>query len=101
MTDIETSPVEILILQETSPVKILILQRGWVIIGRHSKVDVHHVLTGASVIRRWGTQRGVGQLAVEGPQPGTILDFVGTCKIHELTTVLVIDVDAEKWGGVL
>lgn len=79
-------------------VKILILQRGWVVIGRYGKDGTEHVLTDAAVVRRWGTSKGLGQLATDGPQPNTVLDKAGTVRAHELATVLVIDADAEKWA---
>ena len=79
-------------------VKILVLQRGWVAIGRYAKDGAEHVLTDASVIRRWGTDKGLGQLATEGPQRNTLLDKTGTVRAHELATVLVIDADAAVWA---
>jgi hypothetical protein len=83
---------------QPQPVKILVLQRGWVAIGRHSKDGAEHVLTDASVIRRWGTTKGLGQLATDGPQANTVLDATGTVRAHELATVLVIDADATVWA---
>jgi len=80
------------------PVKILVLQRGWVAIGRHAKDGAEHVLTDASIIRRWGTTKGVGQLATDGPRSNTVLDPTGTVRAHELATVLVIDADAAVWA---
>ena len=80
------------------PVKILVLQRGWVAIGRHAKDGTEHVLTDASIVRRWGTSKGLGQLAAGGVTAATVLDKVGTIRAHELATVLVIDCDAQVWG---
>ena len=81
-----------------APVKILVLQRGWVAIGRYAKDGAEHVLTDASVVRRWGTQKGLGQLAQSGPTSSTVLDATGTVRAHELATVLVIDADAAVWA---
>lgn len=80
------------------PVKILVLQRGWVAIGRHAKHGPEHVLTDASIVRRWGTDKGLGQLAKSGPTSSTVLDPTGTVRAHELATVLVIDADAAVWA---
>ena len=81
-----------------SEVKILVLQRGWNVIGRYNKDGQEHVLTDASVIRVWGTTRGLGEIASGGPTGSTKLDPCGTVRAHELATVLVMDADAEKWS---
>ena len=80
------------------PVKILVLQRGWVAVGRYTKIGAEHVLTNASIVRRWGTTKGLGQLAKDGPTPSTVLDPTGTVRAHELATVLVIDAAAAVWA---
>ena len=80
------------------PVKILVLQRGWVAVGRYAKDGAEHVLTDASVVRRWGTTKGLGQLAKSGPTSSTVLDPTGIVRAHELATVLVIDADASVWA---
>ncbi len=84
--------------EQPQPVKILVLQRGWVAIGRHAKDGQEHVLTDASIVRRWGTTKGLGQLATSGPTSSTVLDKTGTVRAHELATVLVIDADAAVWA---
>ena len=82
-----------------APIVILILQRGWVVVGRHHRDGAEHVLTDASVVRRWGTSRGLGEIAAGGPTGRTILDRAGTVRAHELATVLVVDCDATRWAG--
>lgn len=78
--------------------KIVIAQRGWVYIGEHSKDGAYEVLTNAKVIRRWGTTKGIGQLALEGPTENTKLDETGTIRVHELATVAILDVATPaKW----
>jgi hypothetical protein len=84
---------------KSDDVKILVLQRGWNVVGRYSKDGSEHVLTDASVIRYWGTTRGLGEIAAGGPTPTTKLDPCGTVRAHELTTALVMDADAVKWSG--
>lgn len=81
-----------------APIKILVLQRGWVAIGRYVQIGAEHVLTDASIIRRWGTTKGLGQLAKDGPTSSTVLDATGTVRAHELATVLVIDADTAVWA---
>lgn len=87
---------------EPSPIKIVILQRGWCMIGRLSKATEHRiVLVDAQVIRRWGTTRGLGEIAADGPTSKTLLDPAGRVEIHPLTTVAVLDCAPDKWAGVL
>lgn len=86
-----------------SVVKIVVLQRGWVVIGRVDPEDDTSdivTLTDASVIRVWGTTKGLGEL-VDGPTSKTVLDPAGTIRAHRLTTVFTIDADDDAWAGKL
>ena len=83
--------------REVLGARIVVLQRGWVVAGLVSQEGQELVITGAKVIRRWGTSKGLGELA-GGPLTGTMLDDAGTVRAHVLGVVLMIDVDAEKWG---
>lgn len=77
---------------------ILIAQRGWVFIGDLTQAGTKNKLTNASCIRRWGTTKGLGQLALDGPQSGTSLDPVGEIEVHELATVGIITVkNPDQW----
>ena len=78
---------------------ILILQRGWVVVGDIDRDDPECVrLAGASVIRRWGTSKGIGQLALEGPRSGTVLDPCGVVEAHPLAIVMRIMCEASQWS---
>ena len=63
--------------------RIVILPYGWVMIGNYSvnPETKETTLTDASVIRRWGTTRGLGEIAISGPTKDTILDPCGTVEI--------------------
>lgn len=82
---------------EPSPIKIVILQRGWCMVGRYAEYDDRIILTGTQVIRRWGTTRGLGEIAAGGPTGETVLDPAGRVEIHKLTTVAVLDCDPAVW----
>ena len=82
-------------------IAIVILQRGWVMVGRVKTAGDLVKLESAAVVRRWGTTRGLGQLANEGPTSSTVLDMVGTVTAHQLTTVAVVECNAEVWDKVL
>lgn len=78
---------------------ILILQRGWVVVGDLTEDSAEKVrLENASVIRRWGTTKGIGELALGGPQKSTVLDPCGVVEAHPQAIVLRIPCEAAKWS---
>lgn len=77
--------------------EIIIAQRGWVFIGEVSTTENEVVISNAKNIRRWGTTKGLGQLAAEGPQPETKFDDYGTVKLHPLAIVARVTVTSDKW----
>ena len=80
-----------------SEIKIAILQRGWVFVGKFSKDGSVCKLTDAYNIRTWGTTKGLGELAKEGPKDSTKLDKVNDVSFHELSVVAFIDCDSKVW----
>lgn len=83
-----------------SPIRIVIMQRGWSMVGRYELDPETQIitLTDASVIRRWGTTRGLGEIAEGGPTPQTELDPAGRVECHLLTTVAILDCAEEAWS---
>jgi len=78
--------------------KIVVLQRGWVLIGKLEELGNRCKLHQASVIRNWGTTKGLGELAKEGPKPSTKLDPCnGIVEFDILTMVLSISVNEDLW----
>ncbi len=77
--------------------RIVVLQRGWVVVGNCSFDGPYLTITDASVIRKWGTKKGLGELAENGPLSETILDPAGTVGVHELAVVMTIETEASKW----
>jgi hypothetical protein len=83
-------------------IKIVILQRGWSMVGRLERNGPECKLYNASVIRRWGTSNGLGELAKNGPRPNTKLDKChGVVEFDWLTVVASISCEDEKWKNVL
>lgn len=80
------------------PIKIAILQRGWVFVGRFSKVGSDCKLENASCLRQWGTTKGLGEL-LNGPTSKTVLDPSGTVQFHELGIIALISVSQEGWDA--
>lgn len=82
--------------------KIVILQRGWVMVGKlerdGSECKLHH----ASVIRNWGTTKGLGELAAEGPKKDTKIDKCnGLVEFDYLTVVASIAANEDAWKSAL
>lgn len=63
------------------PQEIVVLDRGWVYVGWTRREGDLLIISEAKNIRRWGTTRGLGQLALEGAQPNTVLDPAGIVKV--------------------
>lgn len=81
------------------PVYIVILQRGWVVVGRLKQTRSRVKLSGASVVRVWGTTNGLPEL-VDGPTSATRLDKAPLgIEYHELTEIARIPCVEEKWAA--
>jgi hypothetical protein len=79
-----------------SSTKIVILQRGWVMVGNFSRDGDMCSLDDASVIRLWGTTKGLPELRT-GPLPTTKVDPAGHVEFHILTVVATIDCEDGSW----
>ena len=78
--------------------KIVILQRGWVMIGFFERKGSDCQLHNASVIRSWGTSKGLGELATTGPLTNTKLDPCnGLVEFDYLTVVAMISCQEDVW----
>lgn len=71
--------------------QIVIVKDGFVLIGDVVPAKGGCVVDNASIIRKWGTTRGLGQIALEGPTTETILDSVGKVFIHTHAITMQID----------
>jgi len=80
-------------------VRIVILQRGWVAVGKFTQDGENCRLENASIIRRWGTSKGLGQIAADGPTSNTVLDKCPTLRFHALTVIASIDCEDSKWSA--
>lgn len=78
--------------------QIVVLQRGWIVVGDVTQTGSTVIINNASVIRRWGTTNGLGQLALAGATKETILDPCGVVKAHELAIVMTIEVQSHTDG---
>ena len=81
-----------------SKVKILVLDRSWVLVGEVWESGCEIMLKNGSVVRYWGTEKGLGELANLGPREKTKLDpFNHDVKINKAHIFFSIDCNDEKW----
>ena len=86
--------------QPKGSLKIMVLQRGWVMVGRLEREGSECKLHNASVIRNWGTTKGLGEIAISGPTSSTKLDKCGgVVEFDYLTVVASIACDETKWAN--
>ena len=71
--------------------KIVVCQRGFVYAGDVEQSGDYLVIRNAVNIRRWGTERGLGELAAKGNRTETKADDCGTVRVHHLAVVALID----------
>lgn len=78
-------------------VRIVVLQRGWVVVGYYSRDGENCVIRKGSVIRNWGTSKGLPEL-VNGPTASTKLDkSAGDMEFHRLTEVVTFLCSRDAW----
>ncbi len=83
-------------------IKIVILQRGWCMVGKFERDGSECKLHNASIIRKWGTTKGLGEIAVDGPTQKTVLDkCYGLVEFDYLTVVALLSCEVTKWENVL
>lgn len=83
-------------------IKIVVLQRGWVYVGRFERNGNNCKLHNAYNIRRWGTEKGLGELSNEGKKENTILDkCYGVIEFDYLTVVCMIGCKESVWKDIV
>lgn len=78
--------------------QIVILQRGWIFVGIMTRIGNECTLENAATIRAWGTTKGLGEIAENGPLPNTKLDPCPTVRFHYLTMVGQIECNEKNWS---
>ena len=77
---------------------IVVADRGFVYVGQCDIDAEWCVITKARNIRYWGTTRGLGQLAREGPTKDTKLDAITAVRIPMRAIISVIDSEEKLWS---
>lgn len=98
MKTITVDGIEYAPLTTTGDIKIVILQRGWILVGKFERKGSDCKMYNASVIRSWGTTKGLGEIAEGGPTSSTKLDpCTGVVEFDYLTVVATIGCNEKKW----
>jgi hypothetical protein len=82
-------------------IKIVILDKGFVSVGVWTEGAEWSVLDNAQIVRYWGTTRGLGEIAKNGPTPSTKLDPTPRQRFPNRSIVNTIECDVENWAKVL
>ena len=78
--------------------QIVVLERGFVYVGDAVTDGTWCTITNASNVRRWGTSKGLGELAASGPLPNTKLDPAGTVKAPMRSVIAMLSCEAARWA---
>lgn len=99
MKNITVDGVEYAPIKSDGEIKIVILQRGWCMVGKFERNGSECKMYSASVIRKWGTTGGLGEIAKNGPTSETKLDPCnGVVEFDYLTVVAAITCEESKWS---
>lgn len=80
----------------TAP-QIVILDRGFVFVGDVATDGDWLVISNARNVRRWGTSKGLGELAKDGPKPETKIDHAGTVRAPLRAVIGLLECEASSW----
>ena len=82
-------------------IRIVILDKRFVAVGLYKQGTDWCELDNAAFIRRWGTTRGLGEIAENGPTSNTVLDKSPNMEFPLHSVVNTIECVTEKWEKVL
>lgn len=77
--------------------QIVILDRGFVYVGTVRIEGDWVLITDAKNVRRWGTSKGLGELAKTGPLEDSVLDPAGTVRAPLRALIGLIQCEASSW----
>lgn len=82
---------------KASPIQIVVLNRGWIVVGNVEEKDGKTYIKKPSIIRNWGTKKGLGELAMNGKLPNTILDECLDITVDTANVIFVMNCNQAKW----
>ena len=91
-------PAEDLAAATDAKLQIAVLDRGFIYVGKVSRRGDTLTIENAKNVRRWGTSRGLGELAAEGPKADTRLDPTPTVTVPLRALIHLIDCEPARWA---
>lgn len=82
---------------QASPIQIVVLNRGWIVVGNVEEKNGKTYIRKPSIIRNWGTKKGLGELAMSGKLPNTVLDECLDIVVDTANVIFVMNCDQSKW----
>ncbi len=80
-----------------APPQIVILDRGFVYVGDVTIDDQWVIIRNACNVRRWGTSKGLGELAKSGPTANSVIDPAGLVRAPLRALIGMIECEASSW----
>ncbi len=77
--------------------RIVVVTGGWVFVGDVVVENNLVRINNAYNVRVWGTSHGLGEIALRGPTPNTILDDYGVVTVPVSAVLAYIDCTADYW----
>ena len=78
-------------------VQIVVLDRGFVYVGDVTIGDQWVTIRNACNVRRWGTSKGLGELAKSGPTANSVIDPAGLVRAPLRALIGMIECEASSW----
>jgi hypothetical protein len=79
-------------------IRIVVLDKSFVSVGKYSQGPDWCSLDDAYVIRYWGTTKGLGEIAENGPTSKTVLDKTPKQHFPVKSIIKTIDCNADNWS---
>lgn len=84
-----------------SRINIVVVEAGWVLVGETESGTKTVTIKNAHAIRVWGTDKGLGQIALNGPTSKTVLDKIGMAFVERDHIRFIIACEDSKWPTLL
>jgi hypothetical protein len=77
--------------------RIVVIDRGWVLVGHVMDHGDHLFIRHARCVRKWGTSKGLGELA-NGPLRTTEHDPFGDTEVPSRAVIFTMTTEGDKWS---
>lgn len=78
-------------------IKIAVVDNGFIYVGEVLVDDVYYIITRCANVRKSGTERGLGQIAFDGPTTDTVLDYSPHVLVPVGRMCHLMEVAEDKW----